>query len=480
MTEIAEFLLDDTRKRLPAVMNSLGQRIINNECSLFLGSGMSLNSNLPSWHQLLKPCADELNLNIEAIHDLFSLAQYYANVKSESNLRRIVGEQISLLAHATNVHDRLISSGFKSIWTTNYDHLIEQSLQAQGIAYNPIISDSDLANVTYQGKVNVYKINGDISRREEMVLTRGDIERYNRTHKLFLTFLRKELVSNTFLFVGYSFSDGIVLDCLSEIRDYLKLQTSFTTHYALMVIDGTEDDSIKYKIDDLKRRYGIDCLFILKDQFESFIDLLWRRLRYKKVFISGAYHFLSEEEEHFADSLSEKIVRKLYSEHFRISTGIGKRLGAFITGYANQYLIANGYTNTSQYLSMRPFPFHLLLDEKTKVKYRTIMQKDCDSAIFMFGRSETTSKEGPYDQIGHYSRGVYQEYQIAKSMGSIIIPLGSTGYEAQIIWQEVKNNINEYPYLSKKIDALGATKDPECLSEILISILNECARHNAV
>ena len=48
MTEIAEFLLDDTRKRLPAVMNSLGQRIINNECSLFLGSGMSLNSNLPS------------------------------------------------------------------------------------------------------------------------------------------------------------------------------------------------------------------------------------------------------------------------------------------------------------------------------------------------------------------------------------------------------------------------------------------------
>lgn len=480
MTEIAEFLLDDTRKRLPLVMNTLSQKIINNECSLFLGAGMSLNSDLPSWHQLMKPCAEELKLQIENVQDLFSLAQYYVNCNSESDLRKIVSEQIGLIANPSKVHDKLISAGFKSIWTTNYDRLIEQSLQSQQIAFNSITSDKDLANVTYQGKVNVYKINGDINRQAEMVLTRGDIERYNKTHKLFLTFLKKELVSNTFLFIGYSFSDRIVLDCLSEVRDYLNLQTSFTTHYAIMVINGSEDIRLKYKIEDLKRRYGIDCLFILKEQFESIIDLLWRRLRYKKVFISGAYYFLTAEEEKFADELSEQIVHRLLIEKYRISTGIGKRLGAFITGYANQYLITNGCTNTSQFLSMRPFPFHLNLDENTKIKYRTIMQKDCDAAIFMFGKSEATSKEGPFERIGHYSRGVYQEYQIAKDLGNIIIPLGVTGYEARVIWEEVKNNINEYPYLSKKIDALGEEKNPNALATIIMSILDEYAKHNAV
>lgn len=478
MNKITKLLLENTKKELAGALTNIAKKIIDNECSLFVGSGMSLNSNLPSWYQMLKPCADDLNIKIQPHSDLFSLAQYYVNKKSEGELRSIVSDQISLLAKSTALHDNLVRAGFKSIWTTNYDQLIENSLRNVEIAYNPITSDYDLASVSYEGKINVYKINGDISNRKGMVLTQKDIERYTDTHQLLLTFLKKELVSNTFLFIGYSFTDRIVLNCLSEIREYLQIPN--TTNYAIMVVTGKEDQNTLYFVDDLKKRYGIECLYVKKENLSTIIEMLWKYIRNKKVFISGAYYTLSDKEEHFADTLSEHLVKKLYDNDYRISTGIGKRLGAFITGYANQYLIIEGITNINKYLSMRPFPFHLNLKEKEKIRYRTIMQQDCAASIFMFGRSESTAKEGLFETIGHYSRGVYQEFEIAKKLGCKIIPIGSTGYEAQVIWNEVRNNINEYPYLSKKIEILGKEKDPERLSKIILSILDDDTKHHSI
>ena len=480
MTKTTEKLLKDTKAKLSQALNNIAQRIIDNECSLFVGAGLSLNSNLPSWHQLLKPCADELGIKIESNSNLLSLAQFYANNKSESELKRIVNEQIDSLAKTTPQHSALVSAGFKSIWTTNYDQLIEQSLQKANIAYNTITSDYDLATVLYEGRTNVYKINGDIGKRDTMVLTQSDIERYERTHQLLLSFLKKELVSNTFLFVGYSFSDRIVLNCLCDIREYLHLTTSYTTHYALMVVNGKENISSFYFAQDLKQRYGIECLFIKKEDLLPVTEMLWRHIRHKKVFISGSYYSLSENKEHFADMLSNCLINKLYDNKYRISTGIGKRLGAFITGYANQYLITKGVSNISKFLSMRPFPFHLDLDEKKMREYRTIMEHDCEAAIFMFGRSESTTKEGAYSKTGHYSRGVYQEFVIARELGLVIIPIGSTEYEAKVIWDEVKKHINEYPYLSKKIDILGKEKDPELLSKTIVSILDDNAKHKSI
>ena len=76
----------------------------------------------------------------------------------------------------------------------------------------------------------------------------------------------------------------------------------------------------------------------------------------------------------------------MLSNEYRIATGVGKHLGTFITGYAHQYLAEHQIINPNYYLSMRPFPFHLNLDEEDKIQYRKIMQADCSAAIFMFGQ----------------------------------------------------------------------------------------------
>lgn len=85
----------------------------------------------------------------------------------------------------------------------------------------------------------------------------------------------------------------------------------------------------------------------------------------------------------------------------------------------------------------------------------------------MFGQSEHEK-----DSM-HSSREVYQEFCIAQELGLRVIPVGSTGYEAKIIWDEVKGKINEFYYLSKKISVLGHETNPQKLAEIILSIINQ-------
>ncbi len=101
------------------------------------------------------------------------------------------------------------------------------------------------------------------------------------------------------------------------------------------------------------------------------------------------------------------------------------------------------------------------------------MQHDCSWAIFLFGQSN--QKIADIDKSGtfHYCQGVYQEFLIAKELDLKIIPVGSTGYESELICNQVKKEINKYYYLSKKINSLMTEKNPKRLSELIVSIINQ-------
>ena len=104
-----------------------------------------------------------------------------------------------------------------------------------------------MASIDKYDKVNIYKMNGDISDPVNMILTKNDYEHYLKKHPLFLTFLKKELVSNTFLFIGYSFSDALVLDCLSSISEFLGDVVGY--HYAIMCIDEYVSPQLLYFVE---------------------------------------------------------------------------------------------------------------------------------------------------------------------------------------------------------------------------------------
>jgi hypothetical protein len=65
----------------------------------------------------------------------------------------------------------------------------------------------NLATTVPRRDAVVYKMHGDVSQPDKAVVTKDDYESYESHRHLFSTALRRDLVSKTFLFIGFSFND---------------------------------------------------------------------------------------------------------------------------------------------------------------------------------------------------------------------------------------------------------------------------------
>ena len=105
---------------------------------------------------------------------------------------------------------------------------------------------------------------------------------------LFLTFLKRELITNTFIFVGYSFNDKIILSVLSDINACLG--DSANTHYAIIKNEHTKEFDMF--INDLYKRYHIQThlvedypeIPVLFDQlYENILKIMYLYLAVLKI-----------------------------------------------------------------------------------------------------------------------------------------------------------------------------------------------------
>ena len=65
-----------------------------------------------------------------------------------------------------------------------------------------------------------------------------------------------------------------------------------------------------------------------------------------------------------------------------------------------------------------------------------------------------------------------EEFLIAKKQHKVIIPINYHGMVSEKIWEEVKSNLTEYPYLEGCIDNLTATAPVDDLIRLIIHILD--------
>ena len=97
--------------------------------------GASRPSGLVGWVDLLTPLGKEIGIRVTEDDDLPAVAQYYIN--------RTLGNRGPLILHVKNVlgsqvrpsayHYHLARSNVGTIWTTNYDRLIEEALALAGV-----------------------------------------------------------------------------------------------------------------------------------------------------------------------------------------------------------------------------------------------------------------------------------------------------------------------------------------------------------
>ena len=464
-------------------------KAINSEnAAIFAGAGLSVATGLVNWKELLREMAEELNLNVDKEHDLISLAQYYENEKGgRGSINDLLIEQFTKDVEESVNHRILASLPIKTFWTTNYDDLIEKTLEKYGKKIDIKICPENLAITKPRRDAVIYKMHGDISLSHEAVLTKDDYEGYNEKRQLFTTALQGDLVSKTFLFIGFSFEDPNLEYILSRIRILLGNHTP--DHYcffkSLSESDYNEKENylydkvkLEYKIKDLKR-YGIQALLI--DEYEEItevLNLIQTKLRRRNIFISGAAHEFGYFSKLEAENLIFNFADHLASKNYKIISGFGLGIGSSVINGALAYIYSNQKGHLDEYLVLRPFPQNISDANERKAlwkKYRQTMLSEAGIAVFFFGNKLVDKNIVPSD-------GLIEEFEIALELGLKVIPVGCTGYVSRDLWNKVVSKYEEYypldPEIKKSIEILGQDKlDEPTIIANLIKTINLLQNH---
>jgi hypothetical protein len=453
--------------------------------AIFAGAGMSAGSGFVNWAELLRPIAEELGLEVEKEPDLVTLAQYHCNENgnNRSQLNKRLIEEFSKDLDCTENHRILSRLPVHTYWTTNYDKLIEKSLTETGKNPDVKYTKDHLATTKPKRDAIVYKMHGDVDHPNDAVLTKDDYEKYHVKMEQYISTLKGDLISKTFIFIGFSFTDPNLDYILSRVR--VAYEKNSRRHYCFLrnvqKAKGEDEADFQYRlrkqelfVADLGR-FNIKCILI--DKFDEITELLAKiESEYKKrtIFISGAAHEYGNWETNIATSFIQKLSSKLISNDYRIVSGFGLGVGSSVISGALEEIYMNSKLVISDQLILRPFP--RTTSSSTPLKelwktYREDMISHSGIGIFLFGNKEVDGKV-------INSNGMQEEYAISKKLNSISIPIGATGYMSKELWDKELIEVENSDLYSKNYKELFTelgdnTKSSDDLINIIMNLLKE-------
>ena len=444
--------------------------------AIFAGAGLSRPSGYVDWRGLLRDVASDIELDVDIEQDLVAVAQYYCNEKnSRAQLNELILNEFVSNGRENECLDILSKLPINTYWTTNYDHLIEDVLKKSGKRVDIKTTSISLASILDGRDAVVYKMHGDYTTPESCVITKDDYESYHFSRQLFTTALQGDLVSKTFLFIGFSFEDPNLNYILSRIRSLLNKNQR--EHYCLFERPHQKEHETykeyvyrshksELKIHDLQR-YGIQAVLLDSySQIPNVLEGISRRVRSKCVFISGSAADYGTWSEEAAVTFIKYLTNQLCDNGFQIITGHGRGIGSYvISSVLEKY--GNNLHEIERHLIIRAFPFQ---DKghpnyaKVVREYREGILQQVGAAIFLFGNKEQAGKLTE-------AIGVLQEFELAIAENRFIIPIGSTGFAAAHIYEIMKKERDIYPYLSGYWEDLINCISPEKLTDRILEIL---------
>jgi hypothetical protein len=244
---------------------------------------------------------------------------------------------------STKSHEVIARLSISTIWTTNFEKLIEEAFRAARRSIDVKVRDRDIATHKKGREAVLYKMHGDIARPDEVVICKDDYEKYVSKHPIFQSALEGDLLSKTFLFVGFSFTDPNLDYMLGHLRSLL--EDSKREHYAIMrrvrlnwhknkreAQRDFEYERTKQnlQIQDLQR-YSIQTLLI--DEFTEVTDILEaieQRYYQRNIFVSGSANDFCEFEEQRARDLCAQLGERLIVQNYKLISGFGLNVGSSV------------------------------------------------------------------------------------------------------------------------------------------------------
>ena len=468
---------------IEAFIKAYAHELQSDSAAIFAGAGMSKAAGYVDWRELLADIAQELGLDIKLEHDLIAVAQYHVNHRggNPDGLAKKILQEFSEQAEPSEVHEVIARLPVGTYWTTNYDTLIEDALSKAFRVADVKHKIEQLTSTKPKRDAVVYKMHGDVSDSTSAVLYKAQYERYHVERAPFVTALLGDLVSKTFLFIGFSFSDPNLDYILSRLHIYGNAKR---THYCIMkavVAEDPKDQSLEerrqeLRINDLKR-FGIQTLLVADyGDIPRILKLIENKFRKKTVFFSGSAEEYGDWDRQTALTLVHGLSMECVKLNSRVVNGFGWGIGSAVINGALEAIYGNPQKFSEDQLIVRPFPQHGANLKELWEQYRQRMISLAGVAIFVFGNKLDDARNLVP------ANGVHREFQISIEHGLVPIPIGATGYVAEELWNEVlKDTTRYYPgiegWIVPIIKELGRKDlDPNELTKHVLNILQRLSK----
>ncbi len=215
---------------------------LENKLVVFIGAGISANSGYKSWQDLIREMdyfikySDNPHAKYYDNDELLRIPQYLKNT-NEDEYTKILKDCFEALPNQTNqIINAILDLKPHHIITTNFDHLIEYSIEelfkdfVKGRKINNyaiVKKDQDIISINKSNLV--IKMHGDIEDIESMVLKEDDYLNYSLKHSLIETFIKSLLIDHSFLFLGYKLGDynlKLIMNWFESIISSYKIERS--------------------------------------------------------------------------------------------------------------------------------------------------------------------------------------------------------------------------------------------------------------
>ncbi len=260
-----------------------------NYLSIFAGAGISAESKLPKWGDLineLQKCLygdTKIYGDTKKNEDYLVLAEKFYNQFGESFYYQTLKSLIPNNAKPNDLHLGIVKLNIKNLITTNWDNLFEQAINEEGRFFNIIKNDKDIGSST--GFAKFIKMHGSLD-ENNIVFKEQDYLEYSKHFPLIENYIKGVFSTDTVILLGYSLSDQNVKQVISWVNSHSK-----SVKPIYFIKTAKEFDRIEfefYKNKNIHILYTQE-LFEKKGHYEELIKFL-KEIKAKPTDISKNYN----------------------------------------------------------------------------------------------------------------------------------------------------------------------------------------------
>lgn len=231
---------------------------------LFFGSGSSIPSGAPSVDDLMGKMSDSFSVPCDG----YSLSELAGVIEIKKGRRPLIEHLRQRLQHVRPTGSLLNFPLYewKSIYTTNYDNLIEDAYAAAKREIEPVSSNFDFQVSRKPDAIKLFKIHGTIEKDEvdgvhsRIIISDNDYDLTSEYREALYDSLKMDLAQSDLVIIGYSLSDSHIRDIVNRALDIHSKSYSPKSIYLVLY---TEDENRAL----LHERRGVKVAFGGIDQF---------------------------------------------------------------------------------------------------------------------------------------------------------------------------------------------------------------------